>query len=359
MPSVGETPVDPNAGQYARTGDIQQANIDIAAVKAEVEQLRSAQAAGGTGAGASQADLTALTDRVTAIEQRGEARAATTTVNGEAANAAQQTADGARDVAEAARAAADAVRQAAQEAKEIAGQSKTAAEAARQIAETAQLAAQTAQQAAATAQQAATAAQASANSGSEAIAAFDKRLAAIEAGNKQAGVAIAAASLKAAIDRGGPFMSELEAFAGAAGPQPAIETLRGFAAEGVPSAQALSADWPEVEAQLMAALRPVDPNASVGDQLLSGLSGLVTARPSGAPPAAATGPEATVARMAAAIAGGQFQAWLDAWQTLPQPAKDASDAYRSRVQARARTEAIVGETLGNAVKAATPAGTAG
>ena len=359
LPSVGQTPVDPNTAQYARVDDVQQANTDITALKAEVEQLRSAQAAGGTGAGASQSDLVALTDRVTAIEQRGEARAATTTVNGQAANAAQQTADGARELAEAARAAAETVRQAAQQAGEVAGSAKTAADGARQTAETAQLAAQTAQQAAATAQQAASAAQASANAGTETITAFDKRLAAIESGNKQAGVAIAAASLKAAIDRGGPFMSELEAFAGAAGPQPAIETLRGFAAEGVPSAQALAAEWPDVEAQLMAALKPNDPNASVGDQILSGLSGLVTARPSGAPPATATGPEATVARMAAAITGGQFQTWLDAWQTLPQPAKDVSQAYQVRVDARARTEAIVGETLGNAVKAVAPAGTAG
>jgi hypothetical protein len=154
-------------------------------------------------------------------------------------------------------------------------------------------------------------------------------------------------------------MGELESFAGAAGPGPAIETLRGFAAEGVPSAQTLAAEWPEVEAQLAAALKPNDPNASVGDQLLSGLSGLVTARPSGAPPATATGPDATVARLAAAIAGGQFQAFLDAWETLPQTGKDVSQAYRARVEARARTEAIVGETLNNAVKAVAPAGTAG
>jgi hypothetical protein len=63
--------------------------------------------------------------------------------------------------------------------------------------------------------------------------------------------------------------------------------------------------------------------------------------------------------MADAIGNGQFQAWIDAWETLPQAAKDVSRDYQTRVSARAQTEAIVGETLGNAVKAATPAGTAG
>lgn len=354
LPSVGAGQDAEALAQFARTGDVQQVSTDLSALGAEVEQLRSAQAAGGTGGGASTADLTTVADRVTALEQRGDAGSASSAQSQEAATKAQGTADTAAGAAEAARVAAEAATAASNGAL-------TAADQARQTADTANQGAQAAQQAAQAAQAAAGGAQQSATAANEAIAGFETRLAAIEDGNRRAGIALAAAGLKAAIDRGGPFMSELESFATTAGPSPAVETLRGFAAEGVPSTQALLAEWPGVRAGIASALRPVDPNASVGDQILTGLNALVTSRPVGAgPDAAEEGPSAALGRLSAAIESGNAQGFLDEWAKLPQPAKDVSAAFQAKVDARARTEAVVGETLNNAVNAgAQPAGTAG
>jgi hypothetical protein len=366
LPSVGLAPVDENAPQYARAGDVQQVTSDLGTLRGEVEQLRSVQAAGGTGPGASQADLTALGDRVASLEQREAPAAAPSAdpaavdaVRG-AAEAAQRAAEEATRTGSEARTAADEARAAADQAGQAAGQSQSTAETARQAAETARQTGETAQQAASTAQQTAAAAQTSIAATNEAIAALKEQLTAIETANQKAGAAIAAAGLKAAIDRGGPFMGELEAFATATGDDTAVGALRDFAAQGVPTAPQLAAAWPEVETRIMAALNPVDPNASVGDQILSGLSGLVTTRPVGAAPAGATGPNAAISRLTADVEGGDFSAFLAEWEQLPQPAKDVSQDFQARVAARVKAEEVVGETLTNAVKAVgQPAGTAG
>ncbi|WP_224001395.1 hypothetical protein [Aureimonas sp. SA4125] len=372
LPSVGLAEVDENAPQYARTGDVQQVSSDLGTLRDEVEQLRSVQAAGGTGPGASQADLTSLGDRVAALEQREPPPAPTTdpaaldAIRGAAdgaraaAETATQTGADARTAAEVAKSAADAAKTAADQAGQLAGQSQSSAESARQAAETARQTGETAQQAATTAQQTAAAAQTSVAATNEAVAALKQQLAAIEAANQKAGAAIAAAGLKAAIDRGGPFMGELEAFATATGDEAVVGALRGFAAEGVPTQSQLLSAWPEVETRILSALNPVDPNASVGDQILSGLSGLVTTRPVGAAPAGVTGPNAAISRLAADVEGNDLPAFLAEWEALPQPAKDVSQEFQARVAARVKAEQVVGETLTNAVKAVgQPAGTAG
>ena len=373
LPSVGAAAVDENAPQYAKAGDVQQVSTDLGTLRGEVDQLRSVQAAGGTGPGASQADLTALGDRVAALEKNGTAPAAAAVdpaaadaarkaadAAGKAANEAKQTAQQASQTGSEAKTAADAAKSAADQATQLAGQSQSTAETARQAAESARQAGETAQQAATTAQQTAAAAQSSIAANNDALAALKQQLAAIETANQKAGAAIAAAGLKAAIDRGGPFMGELEAFATATGDETAVGPLREFAAKGVPTQPELVAAWPDVEAKIMAALNPVDPNASVGDQILSGLSGLVTTRAVGAAPATATGPNAAISRLTADVEGGDLPAFLDEWDKLPQPAKDVSQDFQARVAARVKAEQVVGETLTNAVKAVgQPAGTAG
>lgn len=369
--------------QYARTGDVQQVSTDLGVVRDQVAQLQSAQAAGGAGTGVTSAELTAVADRVALLEQRAPSASAAgapapagdgeATAARQAADRAAQTADAAKQAADRASQAigqsqqaadravqtADAAKQSADQAGQTAGQSQTLAQAAQaaatQAAGTAQAALATAdgaQQAAAAAQAAATAAQAAAASAGETVAKLDPRMAALEASNRRAGIAVSAAGLKAAVDRGGPFMSELETFASVAGDSSAIGTLRNFAAAGVPSKETLAAQWPETGAAVRKALQPVDPKASVSDQLLSGLGSLVSVRPSGAPATTAEGPEATMARLDGPLKGGDLEAWLGEWQKLPQPAKDASEAFRAKVEARLATDKVVGESLAKAVASA-------
>jgi hypothetical protein len=178
----------------------------------------------------------------------------------------------------------------------------------------------------------------------------------MEASSRQAAVSIAAASLKSAIDEGSPFMGQLERFAKVAGPSSAVETLRSFAASGVPSKASLAADWPETEQAIEAALRPAPAEGDVGGRVLSGLSALVTVRPAGPAPATAQGSDAAVSRLSAAISDGNLRAFLGEWDKLPEAAKTASADFQARVKARAEAEEVIGQTLDEAVQAVGTAG---
>ena len=71
--------------------------------------------------------------------------------------------------------------------------------------------------------------------------------------------AIASAGLKAAIDRGGSFMSELDTLAGISPDDPAVVELKSFAATGVPSRADLLKLFPDVASAMVGALETTDP----------------------------------------------------------------------------------------------------
>ncbi|MBV6650806.1 MAG: hypothetical protein KI789_13865, partial [Hoeflea sp.] len=90
--------------------------------------------------------------------------------------------------------------------------------------------------------------------------------------------AIAAAGLKSAIDRGGSFMSELEAFASVAPEDPAVAELRDLAARGVPSRATLVAGFSDAASEAIAAADPGDPEAGLVDRLMSSAMSVVKVR---------------------------------------------------------------------------------
>lgn len=347
IPAVRQQDVAQLTQQFARVGDVQQIGTDLNTVRADLGQLQSTLSAGGAGGtGPTGADFAALADRFNGLEGRlnslADAGASPPAGDPNALNGLTQAANEARDTAGQARQAAE-------------GAGAQAAEA-RQTATTAQQAAGTAQQAADVAQTAADGAMNAAKANAEAIADIRNRVGSVEAANRQAAVAFSAASLKAAVDRGGPFMTELETYATAAGPSPVVDGLRNYAAEGVPTVATLEADWPNVRTAILQALRPQDPNADVGSQILSGLSSLVAVRPSASAGSAAGGPDAPVARLDAMLQAGNLQGWNAEWQKLPQAAKDAGAAFQSRVNAREQAERVVDEALGQAVNSIGKAG---
>ena len=69
-------------------------------------------------------------------------------------------------------------------------------------------------------------------------------------------MAIAASGLKAAIDRGGSFMAELETYATIAPASPDIEDLRALAAKGVPSRQDLVNGFDAAATSILTAAQP-------------------------------------------------------------------------------------------------------
>lgn len=192
------------------------------------------------------------------------------------------------------------------------------------------------------------------------IKAIDDRLAAIEKTLEaprqdiKVAQALAAASLKAAIDRGGPFMAELEAFASVDGDSPAIAQLRTLAASGVPSRATLLSRFPSVASAMIAAGDSGSESDGLFDHLLSSATSLVQVRPVGE--VAGDSVEAIVARMETRLKNGDLQGALNEWNTLPQAAKDASQSYVNDLQARIEAEKLISGSLTAALPAAVRSG---
>ncbi|PWV98260.1 hypothetical protein DFR52_105241 [Hoeflea marina] len=161
--------------------------------------------------------------------------------------------------------------------------------------------------------------------------------------------AIASVGLKAAIDRGGPFTAELDAFASVAADDASVAGLRDFAANGVPTRSQLLAAFPAAADSMIAAMRPDEPDAGVFDRLLSSAMTMVKVRRVG--DVEGDSVEAIVARMETRLTDGDLKGALAQWQQLPDPAKAAASAFGDKLAARARVD----ELLATAVLPSVPA----
>lgn len=170
-----------------------------------------------------------------------------------------------------------------------------------------------------------------------------------QAAQPQMAAAVAAAALKSAIDRGGPFAAELETYAAVAPETPELAELRAFAEIGVPTRAQLAAQVPDAAAAMAAAARPIDPNAGIFDRLISSAGALVDVRPVG--PVRGNAPGAIVARLEQAVLDGDLAAALAEYEKLPQAAKDAGAEFIAKARARQQTDALVGKALAGALKA--------
>ncbi|RDJ09581.1 COG4223 family protein [Rhizobium grahamii] len=159
--------------------------------------------------------------------------------------------------------------------------------------------------------------------------------------------AIAAAALKAAIDRGGPFVAELDTLAGVSPDDPAIADLRNFAATGVPSRAELARQVPDVATAIVDSVNQTDANQSWSDRLMAGAKSLVKVRPVGNVDGESV--EAIAARMEDKVKNGDLQGAASEWADLPAEAKQASAAFKQSLEARIRVEELVGSALSKAV----------
>lgn len=201
---------------------------------------------------------------------------------------------------------------------------------------------------------------AEAGSNTAASDALTKRLAALETKVDQPGreeavaKALAASALKTAIDRGGPFTGELQTFSGIAGSDPAVQTLEKFAQSGVPSASDLVQKFPQTATTILNAAHQTDEQAGIGSRLLSSAMQMVKVRPVG--DVEGDTPEAIVARMEDKLRKGDLKGASTEWDVLPQPAKDASIAYKQTLDARIEVDGLVDNTLNRAISGASNAG---
>ncbi|NLS05658.1 hypothetical protein HGP14_20125 [Rhizobium sp. P32RR-XVIII] len=159
--------------------------------------------------------------------------------------------------------------------------------------------------------------------------------------------AIAAAALKAAIDRGGPFMAELDTFAGVSPDDPAVADLRNFAETGVPSRTELIRQIPDVATAIVHSADQQYPNQSWSDRLMASAKSLVIVRPVGNIEGDSV--EAVAARMEDKVKNGDLPGASDEWNNLPANAKQASAAFKQSLEARIRVEELVAGTLSNAI----------
>lgn len=159
--------------------------------------------------------------------------------------------------------------------------------------------------------------------------------------------AIAAAALKAAIDRGGPFLAELDTFTGVAPDDPAATDLRGFAETGVPSRADLIRQVPDVATAIVESVNQPDPNQGWSDRLMSSAKSLVSVRPVGNVEGESV--EAIAARMEDKVKNGDLPGAATEWNSLPATAKQASAAFKQSLEARIRVEDLVSGALSKAI----------
>ncbi len=196
----------------------------------------------------------------------------------------------------------------------------------------------------------------------EALKALDERLGSIEKSlsapreDIRVARALAAANLKAAIDRGGSFMAELEAFASVDGDSDAIGQLRNLAASGVPSRSALLNEFPSVANDMINAAGGGTEETGWVGRLVDSASSLVQVRPVGE--ISGDSVEAIVARMENKLNNGDLQGAVDEWKTLPEASQKVSEAYEKDLEARILVEKLVAGTVNAALPTETTSGSA-
>lgn len=159
--------------------------------------------------------------------------------------------------------------------------------------------------------------------------------------------AIALAGLKTAIDRGGPFLSELDALKSVSPEDPAIAALTPLASAGVPSRSDLARDFNQVAEDILAAINQPATGEGWTDRLLASARSLVKVRPVGN--VEGETPEAIVARVENKLQNGDLKGAALEWDTLPEAGKQASSEYstklKNRIEAEERVAAALSQTV--------------
>lgn len=206
-----------------------------------------------------------------------------------------------------------------------------------------------------TASEAAAAAASAATAASEKIAAIETEIAGMnerlaeQAQNPRIALAIAAAGLKSAIDRGAPFMTELETYAAIAPDAPEIAALREMAAAGVPTRAQIAERAPDAVTRMIDAAEPVDPNAGFFSRLAASFQSVVKVRPVGEVEGEGVGP--TAARIEAAVQANDYARALAEYETLPDIAKAAGAGFIADLRARQTADELVENALSGALRA--------
>jgi hypothetical protein len=154
--------------------------------------------------------------------------------------------------------------------------------------------------------------------------------------------------LKAALDRGAPFATELETFAAIAPNAPEIAALRPYAEKGVSTRAVIASEMEAAANAMVEAATPVDQNAGFFQSLVSSAESLVKVRPVGA--VEGKGAPETVARMEVAVNQGDYAKALTEYDTLPDAVKAAGADFAGKLKARIEVEKQIDSLIASAMK---------
>ncbi|MBP1852266.1 COG4223 family protein [Rhizobium halophytocola] len=160
---------------------------------------------------------------------------------------------------------------------------------------------------------------------------------------------IAVNSLKAAVDRGGPYLSELETLKSIAPDDAAIAGLNDHAKTGVPSRAELVRQFPKVADSILSAIDQPADGDSLGGRLMSSAMSLIKVRSVGN--VEGEGADAIVARIEDKLHNGDMKGAELEWETLPDAGKQASQAFADKLKARIDVEAKIDDAMKSAIGA--------
>ncbi|HVL73698.1 MAG TPA: hypothetical protein VM434_17655 [Beijerinckiaceae bacterium] len=173
------------------------------------------------------------------------------------------------------------------------------------------------------------------------VAAAEERLAAL---GKQAAEprpeaiaalrAVAANRVGQALATGTPYPEAFAALKSLGAEEARLAALEPFAATGAPNAAALAREFAPLGEKIVAQARPAP--GTWDERLRRMAEGVVTVRPVDGAPAA--GPVEAVGRIEAALVKGDLREAAQAWQTLPEGARQLSQDWARRLEARIAAE---------------------
>ncbi|MGN7294933.1 COG4223 family protein [Rhizobium sp. SAFR-030] len=185
---------------------------------------------------------------------------------------------------------------------------------------------------------------------------LDQRIAAVETKVDQPGpeqavaLALAAAALKSATERGGSFEAELQTLASVAPADAAVEGLRPFAAEGVPTQAELVRRLPAASGAILDAIHQPPADQGIAGRLMSSAMRMVTVRPVGN--VEGDTPEAIIARLEERVRTGDLKAAQTEWNALPEAGRQAGADFGRALDARIKVDDLTSGTLTRAMTSA-------
>jgi hypothetical protein len=184
------------------------------------------------------------------------------------------------------------------------------------------------------------------------LAAVTAPLTSSGADDRAARLTIAAEALRAAVERGAPYQSELKAVQALGVDTKKTEALEPFAASGVPSAASLARELEALVPALQDASAPQSGDTTFIERLKSNAQKLVRITPLNAPPG--NDPQAVVDRIRLDAARTDIGAALADINALPESAKPPAAAFTKKAAAREAALAASRQIAAEALAALTP-----